>query len=240
MPVCSINGCTFVPGRHCNGYEIKLHCFPNSLQRIKEWLLQLGQHFHDIDAIANQILDNKRKKYNKYRLCSLHFSDDSFIINADGRTLRPNALPTIFHGLAPSSEKMNEDLSLRKAFKRKRENKTPDENSPLCGVPSQSPSSDVTPQSVESIKVEVLDNFPLSAESTIGNCSIANQIGKTESYRDAQTQTEFTFKNSIIYLLDNDFLTGNTVFDPCGPPYLSLQNPVVALNCFLPAPGNLS
>ncbi|XP_069611580.1 uncharacterized protein [Ranitomeya imitator] len=273
MPVCWITGCKYTPGRVHNGHEIKLHSFPNSLPRIKDWLLQMGQKFKDIDNVARQILDNKQRKCNKFRLCSLHFSDNSFIVNVLSRTLRPNAVPTIFDNVPFNSQKVNEDLSLRKTFKRKREQKTS-----LCAMTSQYPSLPL------SIKSEVLDDFPLyttSTENDMETCSNASQgedlsseiitvsiksedlddlpenststesliessdsavdeSEKTKSHQDAQTQTEFTFKNSIIYLLDNDFLTGNPPIDPCGPPYCSLQNPIVALNCLIQAPRSSS
>ncbi|KAM3940193.1 uncharacterized protein RB166_000204 [Leptodactylus fuscus] len=275
MPVCLINGCTFTPGRYRNGHEIKLHTFPNSLQRIKDWLLQMGQIFHDVDNIAQQILDSKLKKSNKFRLCSLHFTDDSFIVNAGGRILRPNALPTIFQSLPHSSEMIHEDLSLRKTFKRKREQKRSSQasslyvvspqnpspqnlspqnpspqnllpqNSPLQNLSPQNPPSPIASQIIEvKIKTEDPDDFPLYATSTEGSIEsygAANETETTKTHQDAETQTEFTFKNSIIYLLDNDFLTSNTAIDPCGPPYFSLQNPIVALNCsFIPALGRPS
>ncbi|KAM4050980.1 uncharacterized protein ACNLHF_020147 [Anomaloglossus baeobatrachus] len=272
MPVCWITGCKYTPGRVHNGHEIKLHSFPNSLQRIKDWLLEMGQNFKDIDNVARQILDNKQRKCNKFRLCSLHFSDNSFIVNVCGRTLRPNAVPTIFDNVPFNAEKVNEDLSLRKTFKRKREDKTS-----LCVVSSQYPSLPLSIKSevlgdfplytttesenencsideetedlssqiiVKVIKSEVLDDLPIdsaSTESETGSKSGAiNEAENTKSHQDAQTQTEFTFKNSIIYLLDNDFLTGNPAIDPCGPPYCTVQNPIVALNCHVQAPGSLS
>ncbi|KAG8597693.1 hypothetical protein GDO81_002361 [Engystomops pustulosus] len=328
MPVCLINGCTYTPGRHRNGFEIKLHTFPNSLERIKDWLLQMGQNFNDVDNVAQQILDSKLKKSNKYRLCSLHFTDDSFIVNVNGRILRPNALPSIFQTPGDPQEKIHEDLSLRKSFKRKRGEKTLletsyektlrkasyekalnqagfektlqqasyektsqqnscgktlhqasseknlhqttlektasdedslhqasiqktshetnfEETSPETNMhfiePSESPPLEIIPVT---IKTEDPDDFPLhtmSVESPSGSCESVNENVKEKVCQDAETQTEFTFKNSIIYLLDNDFLTGNPAIDPCGPPYFSLQNPIVALNCtFIPNFGRPS
>lgn len=239
MPVCWITGCKFTPGRLHNGHEIKLHCFPNSLERIKEWLLQLGQDFHDIDNIAKQVLDSKLKKSNKFRFCSLHFSDDSFIINAGGRTLRPNAIPTIFESVPHSSEKIHETLSLRKTYKRKRKEKPSEETSLM--VPSENPSPLIPPQS---IKTEEPDDFPshnTSTESTIENCDIIKTIVKTESYRDAETQTDFTYENSIIHLPGTNLMMGNPAVAPCSQPYLALQNPIVVLNCcFVNNPGSPS
>ncbi|XP_069816991.1 uncharacterized protein [Dendropsophus ebraccatus] len=139
MPVCWITGCKFTPGRMHNGHEIKLHSFPNSFQRIKEWLLQLGQNFNDIDNIARQILESKQRKSNKYRFCSRHFSDDSFIVNLCGRTLRPNAVPTIFESAPHTSEKIHEELSLRKTFRRKRKEKPTHEPGMLRTLPTQDP-----------------------------------------------------------------------------------------------------
>ncbi|KAG9487717.1 uncharacterized protein [Eleutherodactylus coqui] len=240
MPVCWINGCKFIPGRFQNGHEIKLHSFPNSLERIKEWLLQLGQTFNDIDNIAKQVYDSKLRKSNKFRLCSRHFSDVSFIVNAGGRTLRPNALPTIFEDASHTSEKIHENLSLRKTFKRKREEKIPNEATLPFVAPSQNPSPQISPKSIKS---EVLDDYPLytpSTESSVVSCSISNKVEKAKSYQDAETQTEFTFKNSIIYLLDSDLLKGIPAIDPCNPPYLTLQNPIMALNCFINGGGRPS
>ncbi|XP_056390859.1 uncharacterized protein LOC130284486 [Hyla sarda] len=259
MPVCWITGCKFIPGRMHNGHEIKLHSFPNSMQRIKEWLLQLGQHFNDIDNIANQILESKQKKSNKFRFCSLHFSDDSFIVNACGRTLRPNALPTIFDSASHSSEKIHEELSLRKTFKRKRKEQTSDvpklfhtapsknqgkKTSNEPSVPDTAPSQNLSPLiPPEAIKSEVDYDFPSytsSTESSVESSDIITTIIKTESYQDAETQTDFTFENSTIHLTGQNLTIGNSAATSCTPPYLTLQNPIVVLNCFLNAPSNPS
>ncbi|XP_056405425.1 uncharacterized protein LOC130297234 [Hyla sarda] len=94
MPNCIVLGCPHRCGNKNQSPEVILHCFPQTLDRIKDWLLRTGQIYEDLDGLAQRIYESK--KTNPYRLCSAHFTIDSYIINATKRILRPNALPSIF------------------------------------------------------------------------------------------------------------------------------------------------
>ncbi|KAM3926402.1 uncharacterized protein RB166_009291 [Leptodactylus fuscus] len=91
MPSCLVNQCISKTGRKGQNGQIILHHFPKDITRIKLWLQQTGQAFKDINALAQRIFDEK-----KYCLCSCHFTLDSYIINVQGRTLRVDAIPSIF------------------------------------------------------------------------------------------------------------------------------------------------
>ncbi|XP_056426937.1 uncharacterized protein LOC130367935 isoform X2 [Hyla sarda] len=94
MPSCLVNQCISKTGRKGQSEQIILHPFPKDITRIKEWLQQTGQIFKDVKALAQLILDGN--KQNKYRLCSCHFTLDSYIFNKHGRSLKVDAVPSIF------------------------------------------------------------------------------------------------------------------------------------------------
>ncbi|XP_075135529.1 uncharacterized protein LOC142210345 isoform X1 [Leptodactylus fuscus] len=71
-----------------------MHAFPRSMDRIKAWLLLTGQMFEDLDELAQRIYDGK--KNSAHRLCSAHFTIDSYIVNKTNKVLRADALPSIF------------------------------------------------------------------------------------------------------------------------------------------------
>ncbi|XP_044145485.1 uncharacterized protein LOC122934236 [Bufo gargarizans] len=117
MPSCVIQQCSSRTVKKKIGDDVILHCFPKQKDSIKLWLQQIPQDFLDIDQLAQKILEEN--KNNKYRLCSLHFTEDSYKITHHGRVLYPNAIPTIF-----SFEKgdilLSENLQLARPSKRKR------------------------------------------------------------------------------------------------------------------------
>ncbi|KAG9472706.1 hypothetical protein GDO78_017939 [Eleutherodactylus coqui] len=94
MPNCIVVGCPHKCGKKDKFPEVIMHAFPRSLDRIKSWLLRTGQRFEDLDGLAQRIYDGK--KTSAHRLCSAHFTIDSYIINKTNRILRPDALPSIF------------------------------------------------------------------------------------------------------------------------------------------------
>ncbi|KAM4617355.1 uncharacterized protein O3C94_021393 isoform 1-T2 [Discoglossus pictus] len=97
MPRCIVNGCPHTTRKLNPG--VTLHVFPKDVTRIKQWLLQTGQHFGDLDAFVQRILDGK--KYNNFRLCSVHFSPSNYFSQGINQFLRPDALPTLFPGMVP-------------------------------------------------------------------------------------------------------------------------------------------
>lgn len=94
MPSCIISNCLSKTGRKGQDKNIILHCFPNTLDRIKDWLLSTGQHLEDVASNAQKIFDEQ--KSSKYRLCSLHFTEESYRTTKGGKMLLSTAIPSIF------------------------------------------------------------------------------------------------------------------------------------------------
>ncbi|XP_075698229.1 uncharacterized protein LOC142663450 isoform X2 [Rhinoderma darwinii] len=94
MPHCFVPGCHSKANRttYCQG--IVLHSFPTELTKIKRWLRQMGHDVDNVDDYAELILS--KKKLGHYRMCSAHFTPDSYY-ESNGRTvLRKDAIPTVF------------------------------------------------------------------------------------------------------------------------------------------------
>ncbi|CAH2281852.1 coiled-coil domain-containing 51 isoform X2 [Pelobates cultripes] len=92
MPKCMVNGCR--NRQRKSGEDFSLHSFPNTRDKIKSWLLATGDHFEDMDAVIQHIM--QRKKATTFRICSDHFSPKSFSATPKKRFLKPGAVPTIF------------------------------------------------------------------------------------------------------------------------------------------------
>ncbi|XP_069801268.1 uncharacterized protein [Dendropsophus ebraccatus] len=95
MPSCVIEGC-FSGGRKRDP-SVSLHVFPKNKEKIRLWLEQTGQQYKDLDAVVDLIFN--AKKTDSYRVCSLHFADDSYVSKPESnrKKLRKNAIPTIFN-----------------------------------------------------------------------------------------------------------------------------------------------
>ncbi|XP_071970138.1 uncharacterized protein [Engystomops pustulosus] len=117
MPTCIINQCSSKTGKKGQSPHIILHPFPKDLTRIYRWLFHTGQQFSDIDQLANRI--KAENKTQKFRLCSEHFSRDSYLWNATTRNLRREAVPTIFPPVEEGEDLIEESLK-KKVYKRKR------------------------------------------------------------------------------------------------------------------------
>ncbi|XP_071970928.1 uncharacterized protein [Engystomops pustulosus] len=117
MPNCIINQCSSKTGKKGQSPHIILHPFPKDLIRIYRWLFHTGQQFSDIDQLANRI--KAENKTQKFRLCSEHFSGDSYLWNATTRNLRREAVPTIFPPVEEGEVLIEESLK-KKVYKRKR------------------------------------------------------------------------------------------------------------------------
>ncbi|XP_075706742.1 uncharacterized protein LOC142741226 [Rhinoderma darwinii] len=189
MPTCWVSGCWFTPGRFHNEHELKLHCFPNSLAKIIEWLQHMGQEFENIELLAEKIFAGKKHKRNKYRLCSLHFTDDSFIVNATGRVLRQNAVPTLFKNSSNSSTIVDESLSRKKITKRRT-------------ATSENPNQEFVLEAMSTPDNNTTTSFstPHASSSTSreNNPSETLMIAGLKSFRDVETQTDFNIGNSVI------------------------------------------
>uniref|UniRef100_A0A803K582 THAP-type domain-containing protein n=1 Tax=Xenopus tropicalis TaxID=8364 RepID=A0A803K582_XENTR len=101
MPSCIVKGCSTWTGQREKNPSIILHSFPKNIEQIKKWLAQTGQFCDDIDAKAEEIL--KGKSNNRFRMCSRHFSRDSYIAKGVKIQLKPNAVPTIFNIVTPDT-----------------------------------------------------------------------------------------------------------------------------------------
>ncbi|XP_069800229.1 zinc finger protein 585A-like [Dendropsophus ebraccatus] len=96
MPRCIVKGC------YSNGkksQDVTLHRFPLKIEIIKSWLLRIPQDFGDIDDFAQKVLEGRRSAL--YRICSRHFSPNSYYNCSLKRILRKDSVPTIFEA-APS------------------------------------------------------------------------------------------------------------------------------------------
>ncbi|XP_056387934.1 oocyte zinc finger protein XlCOF8.4-like isoform X1 [Hyla sarda] len=92
MPTCLVKACS---SGH-SGFGVTWHVFPKSADRIKQWLQRIGQ-FPNVDETAERIL----KAEDEYCLCSRHFTEDCYIaVGNQQRRLKPDAVPSIFTGIA--------------------------------------------------------------------------------------------------------------------------------------------
>ncbi|KAG9471828.1 hypothetical protein GDO78_022602 [Eleutherodactylus coqui] len=185
MPSCLVNQCVSKTGKKGQNEHVILHPFPKDLSRIKLWLQQTGQVFNDLNALAQKILDENKK--NRYRLCSCHFTPDSYIINCCGRTLRVNAVPSIFPIVNEGECIIEENLKKDRVRKRKRRFD--------MAIPTTIPTPVPTLPTDVTVKIEEVDDEeeedPLhDLELTkIGFCNIG-------------TQTDYTLSNSILIMKD--------------------------------------
>ncbi|KAM4687480.1 uncharacterized protein O3C94_005997 isoform 2-T4 [Discoglossus pictus] len=99
MARCVVNGCNMYKTKHRinNGQHVTLHGFPKSTALIKIWLQQTGQDFGDIDAFVDKV----KSKNTYYRICSWHFTADSYYCRGIQKKLKPHAIPTIFKRNGP-------------------------------------------------------------------------------------------------------------------------------------------
>ncbi|XP_041428792.1 uncharacterized protein LOC121397046 [Xenopus laevis] len=94
MPKCIVSDCLHRTGQKEKYPHVILHPFPGNLEIIKKWLLQIGDDYVDIDALAVKILEGK--KYDNYRICSMHFDENQYIYKTHSKSLRKDAVPTLF------------------------------------------------------------------------------------------------------------------------------------------------
>ncbi|XP_044126020.1 uncharacterized protein LOC122920518 [Bufo gargarizans] len=99
MPKCVVHSCVF---RWKKGQRsVNLHCFPKEPERIKLWLQQTGQYEGNIDKMVERVYQGKVN--DTFRMCSLHFANDSYYYDGDRKLLRKDAVPTIFATNMPST-----------------------------------------------------------------------------------------------------------------------------------------
>ncbi|CAH2307218.1 THAP domain-containing 1-like [Pelobates cultripes] len=93
MPRCLVKSCTSKQVHGQKTGAVAMHLFPKSPSKIKLWMENIGQKFEDMDATIKEIVGAKR---GCYRICSAHFTRDSFEQIGSRRFLKKNAAPTIF------------------------------------------------------------------------------------------------------------------------------------------------
>ncbi|KAM4771747.1 gem-associated protein 6 isoform 2-T2 [Rhinophrynus dorsalis] len=91
MPSCIVIGCPNSSKKKSEG--VIMHAFPYNIDRIKQWLQSIGQDFGNINLFANKIMD--KKKSNAYRVCSDHFSHDSYTCKGKTKSLKEDAIPSL-------------------------------------------------------------------------------------------------------------------------------------------------
>ncbi|XP_031752655.1 uncharacterized protein LOC116408816 [Xenopus tropicalis] len=94
MPYCIVKGCPHRTGQKLKYPDVVLHPFPRDIHLIKKWLMQTGQHNQGIDTLSERIFQGT--KNNAFRMCSTHFTPDSYMMRGSRRLLSPKAVPTVF------------------------------------------------------------------------------------------------------------------------------------------------
>ncbi|XP_077118344.1 uncharacterized protein LOC143774540 isoform X3 [Ranitomeya variabilis] len=194
MPSCLVNQCNSNTGRKGQSEQIILHPFPKNISRITVWLQQTGQIFKDLNALAQKILDGN--KQNKYRLCSLHFTPESYIINVNhrGKSLSCHAVPSIFPNVKEGENVIEENL--KKKYVRRENIQIDAENQSLQHSLIELP----TTITIQRIKVEedLLQVYPTSfsngrlyAEEEMFQDVEITKIG----FCNTETQTDDTLSN---------------------------------------------
>ncbi|XP_044147357.1 uncharacterized protein LOC122935632 [Bufo gargarizans] len=117
MPLCVISNCLSKTGRKGQDPNIILYPFLKKIDNIKEWLLQTGTDFDNVNVLAMKILEEN--KTNKYRMCSLNFKTECYKITQSGKFLLPDAKPTVFD-LPEDGDSLILDTLKKKKSKRKR------------------------------------------------------------------------------------------------------------------------
>ncbi|KAM4691996.1 uncharacterized protein WCC33_016818 [Rhinophrynus dorsalis] len=79
-----------------------LHGFPKDITQIKEWLVHTNQDFGDVDLFAQKVLEGK--KTDLYRMCSKHFTSNSYYYQGSKILLKRDAVPTVFPTVVLSTE----------------------------------------------------------------------------------------------------------------------------------------
>ncbi|XP_071968846.1 uncharacterized protein [Engystomops pustulosus] len=118
MPSCIVNHCVSKSGKKASSEDIMLHKFPSDIEKIILWLLQTGQEFSDIYAMADKIYNGR--KQNRFAMCSLHFEKDAYALTSSSRVLKKDALPTLFPHVPEGESVIEESLKKDRHRNRKR------------------------------------------------------------------------------------------------------------------------
>ncbi|KAE8631077.1 hypothetical protein XENTR_v10001069 [Xenopus tropicalis] len=94
MTYCIVKGCQNSTRKNGRQSGVRLHVFPSCPSRIKLWLQQIGQNIQDLDSFTQRVMDQRKKGI--FRICSIHFTPDSYILDGEKFILSKDAVPTIF------------------------------------------------------------------------------------------------------------------------------------------------
>lgn len=92
---CVVTGCPSKANRATSRRGVRLHTFPRDLGQIGSWLRLTGQNFGDLDRLAQQICSD-RDVADGVRMCSAHFTKDSYLTDYPTKLLKADAVPTVF------------------------------------------------------------------------------------------------------------------------------------------------
>lgn len=74
--------------------QIVLHPFPKNILLIKDWLRLAGMQEENLEIVSLEILGDRRS--DKFRMCSAHFTQDSYVLKGSKRVLKADAKPSTF------------------------------------------------------------------------------------------------------------------------------------------------
>ncbi|XP_077346021.1 uncharacterized protein LOC143989640 [Lithobates pipiens] len=115
MPNCFAQTCAHHSGKKSPA-NISLFIFPKDNTLIKVWLEKSGMNPKMIDEFTKLILEDRRG--DTFRMCSVHFNNECFVMEGTKRKLKPGAIPTLFPHTA--TNKSSEDNWKRRLTKRAR------------------------------------------------------------------------------------------------------------------------
>ncbi|XP_056422471.1 ethylmalonyl-CoA decarboxylase isoform X1 [Hyla sarda] len=92
MSSCLVKGCKTSWRRRES--SVSLHTFPKDVNRIRLWLQQIGQFTDNLEEMVLKVWMGTVNDI--YRLCSLHFTHDCYNYWDNRRTLRKDAIPSLF------------------------------------------------------------------------------------------------------------------------------------------------
>lgn len=98
MPKCVVRRCPHRTGKKSIFPQIVLHPFPKNIMLIKDWLRLAGMQEENLEIVSLEILGDRRS--DKYRMCSAHFTQDSYILKGSKRVLKVDAKPSTFPELS--------------------------------------------------------------------------------------------------------------------------------------------
>ncbi|XP_073455419.1 uncharacterized protein [Aquarana catesbeiana] len=99
MPSCFVRGCQ--SGSKKKEQEHTLHSFPRDQEMISRWLFRIGHEGDSVYSLSGVILANRT---GAYRICSKHFTRDSYELRGSSYFLKKDALPSLFLDAESESE----------------------------------------------------------------------------------------------------------------------------------------